>query len=167
MKKIDFIAFGVMFAAAICCSACGNNNRSRAQKSTAFYSLDQAYSLNLLSQNDLRNIAYYYGQTVFGYQPEEGFTPSPKNPETLDETVRKNICFDYYHFYSNKEVPIEQYYVANYYGTYHDCVVVEISDTYYACHDPIFVEGFSVGGVFIGDYASGILVWAHEESTLR
>lgn len=164
MKKFDCVVIGVLlFLTATCCPSCAND-RSKTDTRTAFYNLDQAYSRGLLSQNDLRNIAYYYGQTVCGYQPEEGFAPSPKVPETLDETTKNKICSDYY-FSSDKEVPIGHYYVAKYYGTYHGCVAVEISDTYYICHEPIFVEGFSVGGVYIGDYASGILIWLSDDCT--
>ncbi len=162
MKRIHNIAFCVIASiAATCCTACGDES-PKTEKQASFYHLEQAYSRDLLTQDDLRNIAYYYGLTTYGYQPEEGFTPSPKTPETLDEATQKEICNDYYRLSSDKEVPLDQYFIAHYYGTYHGHVAISISDTYHVCHDPVYVEGYSVGGVFIGDYASGILVWVTE-----
>ncbi len=55
-----------------------------------FYMLQEAHDLGLIDKQDLQNIAHYHNSGVFD---EEGFVPTPKDPETLtDEQTQKLLA---------------------------------------------------------------------------
>lgn len=126
----------------------------------SFYDLDEAYEMGFLTQNDLKNIAYYYhtrnGDTE---HVDPTFTPSPKNPETLDEKTQRAIKQDYL----NKVIDmpdgsIDHVFIYYYYGTYNGNIVIHVTDDYY-CYDYLF-EDVNIGGVNFYSYTAAYLqVW--------
>ena len=78
MKKINLFLICLMFS--LCLVSCDKCNEG------TFYILEEAYEQNLISKEDLKNIAYYYNELV-----DNDFVPTPKDPEVLDECTEKII----------------------------------------------------------------------------
>ncbi len=88
-----------------------------------FYRLQEAYDLGLIDKQDLQNIAHYHNSGVFD---EEGFVPTPKDPETLtdEQTQELLAAFTQARKEGLKNEPDDmEYFVEKYYGTYNGHIV--------------------------------------------
>ena len=121
----------------------------------SFYTLQEAYDIGWLTQEDLMNIAYYNngGRTDNEEIMSETYQPVPKTPEVLSEPVAKSIKKAWAKRYNGDntnqatDITEEMVYISEYYGTYKDCVAViaDRSDAQYVdVYAPVPVE---IGGV--------------------
>jgi len=132
-----------------------------------FYSLQEAYDNEWITIEDLRSIAYYYSFTVVdgGSNNPENFEPKPKTPEALSDKTEKAIKRTYLIELqkSISEATIDDVRIADYYGTYGDCVVVNVWDD---CidYDLLFIPEQFIGGVLFRNYcARTASVWIAEQ----
>lgn len=157
MKKILIILSAILAAVLLCCGIVGCTS----QPDGTFYSLDEAYTNGWLSQDDLKNIAYYY-HTQHGETEhiDESFTPTPKTPETLSEEVQKKIKRTYLNdVLDMPDGSLDRVIIHNYFGTYNGNIVLHISDDYNG-YDYVFDPVHEIGGVSFYEYVSAFLrVW--------
>jgi len=142
-------------------TACGNKEETMGK----FYSLQEAYDTEWLTVEDLRNIAYYHNNglewegeldmELGSFQPT-GFTPVPKNPNSLDVETEGKIKQDFI----KREVECketEHSVLILYYGTYNGCVAAKINGCWNYGGSPLL---FSIDGiVFLQGDNYDILVW--------
>ena len=148
-----------LFAAALCA---GCTPEQRYSESVGeFYSLDEAYENGWLTQGDLKNIAYYY-HTRYGETEhiDQSFVPTPKTPETLSEDIQNKIKRSYLNEIIDMPNGLfDQVIIYNYFGTYHDNIVLHISDNYNA-YDYVIETEHEIGGICFYEYSSAFLrVW--------
>lgn len=165
-KKVAILAIVLSLVAAAVAAVCAGcaPERQKTSSDGSFYSLEEAYEDELLTQDDLRNIAYYY-HTRYGETEHVGasFEPSPKTPETLSEDTQNKLR----RTYLNEVIKMpdgspDEVVIRGYFGTYNGCVVVDISDNYHQ-YDYVFEPEHEIGGVTFYDYVSAFLrVWAEE-----
>ncbi len=99
-----------------------------------FCTLQEAYDQGLLTQDDLKNIAYYQN----GGSDDENFEPMPKTPESLSDKTEKAIketrAYDLRNQDTNpiKKAKAKDVTILKYYGTYNNCVAVMITDYYHS-----------------------------------
>ncbi len=106
------------------------------------YILREAYELNLLSKDDLENIAYYYNKL-----DNDEFNAEPKNPEYINANIEKKIKKFYLKEIINEpNISINYVNIYDYYGTYNRCVVVGITDSFYV-YDYVIEDEYLVDGV--------------------
>ena len=106
------------------------------------YILREAYELNLLSKDDLENIAYYYNKL-----DNDEFNAEPKNPEYINANIEKKIKKFYLKEIINEpHISINYVNIYDYYGTYNRCVVVGITDSFYV-YDYVIEDEYLVDGV--------------------
>ena len=142
------------------CTGCSPEQRY-SKSVGSFYSLDEAYENGWLTQNDLKNIAYYYhtrhGETD---HVDETFIPNPKTPENLSEDTQNKIKRTYLDEVAM--VPdgvFERIEISQYFGTYNECVVIGIKSDYIV-YEPILYPVHIIGEVFFYDYIpTAIDVW--------
>ena len=93
-----------------------------------FYSLKEVYESNEITRQDLLSIVYYIYGMISDEYPED-FVPTPKDPEELDDNIKRVIE----NAYKNelKKQDEKQYsdaiVEAKYYGTYNDYICVGIN----------------------------------------
>lgn len=153
----------VLLGTVILCAGCAPEQRY-AKLAGSFYSLDEAYENGWLTQDDLKNIAYYFharnGETEY---IDEAFAPDPKTPESLDKKTQYKIKRTYLNeIIDMSDGSFDRVDIYDYFGTYNDNIVVYISDTYHA-YDYVIEEEHVIGGVCFYDYCSAVLrVWREE-----
>ena len=178
-----FISLGVLLSM-IACFFCG----CRDEPQGTFYSLQTAYEQGLLTQEDIKNIAYYrydgkewvYAgvdvneEAFYELQPTD-YAPIPKTPEVLSKETEKAIKESRAAFYRTLTFPdgkkiypkarARGFTVAQYYGTYNDCVAIRITENYSdkLFDDPAEVirEFYAIADVifFSSGKGIGITVW--------
>jgi len=136
-------------------------------KQGEFYTLREAFEQNLLSQDDLLSIAYYYngGRESNEELMGENFAPAPKIPEFPDNLTEKAIRQTFWNKYFESENPdgitLDDVGIENsYYGTYGDCVAVMVWRA--GAYQTVW-EDVEVGGVhFIYPNNNRILIWVEK-----
>lgn len=125
LKKIFcFLVILIMLIAML--AACAPKQRG------TFYTLQEAYDQGLLTQDDLKSIAYYQNEG----SDDESFTPIPKNPEVLSAKTEKAIRETKAYYFRNqspypiKEAKSKDIRILKYYGTYNNLVAVMFDDAY-------------------------------------
>ena len=149
MKAVNKILLfiSVLFTGLTLFCGCGTNKGE-------FVWLDEAYENEWLSQDDLKSIAYYYnlqysdGEVVY----EDDFTPLEKAPSELDEKTRDRIRAIYCKERGIRRKLYDEVSVMTYYGTYQNCVVVEITTSCMVGGDPMFYPEYELGGVKFYNY---------------
>lgn len=136
-----------------------------ARSEGGFYSLEEAYENGWLTQDDLKNIAYYYHDAQEVDVSDETFAPSPKDPETLSAETEYKIKRTYLNDVIGKEDgSFEHVFIYGYYGTYDGNVVIAISDDYHG-YDYVAEPQYNVGGVTFYQYIAAYLrVWRADEA---
>jgi len=154
-----------------------------------FYSLQEAYEQGLLTQEDIRSIAYYYYdgmEYVFvGVDKNEdsiydlqttGYVPIPKKPEILSTETEKAVKESGAAIYRAQTFPdgtkiypearAKGFTVTQYYGTYDDCVAISLTESYSNKFDspagapqPVFIELAEVVFVSIPGSIPNISIW--------
>ena len=121
-------------------------------KELEFYSemsLENAYNLGCLKQEDLRSIAYYYNENT----ETPTFELIPK--VELDKKIENNIKLSYLQKTYIKEVypnaTINDIQNFEYYGTYNGYAVVFIIDSLFG-YDFVFEPEYMIGGVPFYNY---------------
>ncbi len=133
----------------ICKTDGDEQNNSTTSNNGQFYSLDEAYALKKLSKEQLSNIADQYNTNE---------TQIINNQ--LNQEIQRKIK-NCYLFALTKIAPsatIDDVVIVNYYGTYDECVVVEVTDSIIQ-YDLIF-ETKDIDGVTFYNYcARKLSVW--------
>ena len=160
LKKL--IALGVLFAMTLSCfSAC--DPKVEISKG-AFYTLQEAYDNGWLTQEDIKDIAWYYYdgwscdfedlwknhymtqeavEKISHEQNENGelaeYTPSPKNPEVLDAETEKQIKQTRVNELrkSNIRITRKDVSIIGYYGIYGNCSALMLTNRGMAYQDSI------------------------------
>ncbi|MDE5545882.1 MAG: hypothetical protein K2I88_00300 [Anaeroplasmataceae bacterium] len=111
------------------------------------YSLEEAYNKNLLSREDLLNVAYYYNKEN-GVENSD-FTPKTLDPEVLSSKMENEArkAQKKYLEQSYKNVTLEDVKVVGYYGTYNNCVVVLFNSSSCITSDILFLEEYTIEDV--------------------
>jgi hypothetical protein len=131
----------------------------------AFYSLQEAYDNGLLTQDDLRSIAYYQN----GGSDDESFVPKPKSPVTLSaetESAIKESAAASYRAQKNDNgesmypnVVASDFTIIKYCGTYNGNVAIMLSEIF-SGSDPAVIEEVVVAGVtFVYSSGNRIVIW--------
>ena len=147
MKKVLMICF--MLAIIICIGGCNKNVGK-------LYTLEEAYDLNLITKDDLKNIAYYFNKVE-----SNDFVPKPKNPESIDEKTERLIKKTYLRdILKEPRLSTEKVHIYEYYGTYNDCIALRITDSY-NCYDYLIHEEYIIDGVsFYSFHVASIRIYA-------
>ena len=147
MKKVLMICF--MLAMIICIGGCNKNVGK-------LYTLEEAYDLNLITKNDLKNIAYYFNKVE-----SNDFVPKPKNPESISKKNEKLIKKTYLRDeLKEPRLSTKKVHIYEYYGTYNGCIALRITNSY-NCYDYIIHEEYIIDGVsFYNFYVAGISIYA-------
>jgi len=151
LKKI--ISFGVFLIMAVSLFfGCGPENKGH------FYSLKEAYDKGLLTQDELKSLAYYYNDG----SDDEDFVPKLKVPEILSNDTEKRIKETYLSDKVKKDYPnatISGIRIIEYYGVYNDCIAVFVVDEYRVIDVRIEPECM-VGDVLFRDFTfPGLEIW--------
>ena len=127
-----------------------------------FYTMEEAYENGWLTQEDILSIAYYYNQGTDGNEElmGENYAPKPMVPETLDEERVNQIKRTYLNeVIAMPEGTFEHVIIRAYYGTYHENIVIHITDDYHG-YDYVFEPEHEIGGVLFYHYVGAFLrVW--------
>lgn len=153
MKKVVMVGVIVMVCIGLF-SAC------TPKKSGEFYTLQEAYDQGLLTQDDLKSIAYYHN----GESEDESFVPMPKTPEVLSNKTEKAIKETRaYNLRTQNPNPIKKaeakdITILKYYGTYNNCVALIMDDIH---HDYSSAEReVTIDGVlFHYNDGNSIIIW--------
>ena len=147
MKKVLMICF--MLAMIICIGGCNKNVGK-------LYTLEEAYDLNLITKDDLKNIAYYYNK--LGYSE---FVPKSKDPKSISKKNERLIKKTYLRdVLKEPRLSIKKVHIYEYYGTYNGCIALRIIDSY-NCYDYIIHEEYIIDGVsFYIFYVASISIYA-------
>lgn len=138
MKKVLMICF--MLAMIICIGGCNKN-------AGKLYTLEEAYDLNLITKDDLKNIAYYFNKVE-----SSDFVSKPKNPETISKKNERLIKKTYLRdVLKEPRLSIKKVHIYEYYGTYNGCIALRITDSY-NCYDYYIYEEYVIDGVSFYDF---------------
>ena len=120
------------------------------------YRLEDAYNLNLITQDDLKSIAYYFNKLE-----DTDFVPKPKNPESIDKKTERLIKKTYLRDILKKpKLSIKKVHIYGYYGTYNGYIALRITDSY-NCYDYNIHEEYIIGGVsFYHFHKTSIRIYA-------
>lgn len=152
MKRI--VCLGVVIIMIFSMAACTPKQRG------TFYTLQEAFDQGMLTQDDLRSIAYYQN----GGSEDEDFEPKLKTPESLSEKTEKAIKETRAYDLRNqdtkpiKEAKAKDITILKYYGTYNNCIALMMNDIY---HDyPTALREVTVEGVLFR-YSDGnsLIIW--------
>lgn len=107
------------------------------------YTLEEAYDLNLITKDDLKNIAYYFNKVE-----SSGFVPKLKNPESISKKNERLIKKTYLRdVLKEPRLSIKKVHIYEYYGTYNGCIALRITDSYnrydYNIHEEYIIDGVS------------------------
>jgi hypothetical protein len=119
-----------------------------------FYTLQEAYNKELLTDNDLIEIAdYYQGKNLMDKKDS-------LSVNLLDERTKNQIIKCYLlNIINDINVSDEYVNIYAYYGTYNSAVAVGITDTYNV-YDMLIIPEYRVGDVIFYNYAeSDIRIW--------
>jgi len=153
-KKI--ICLGVMLVMVFSLVACKNPERHHEKpRVVGSYKLEYAYENGWLSKTDLKNIAYYHNGVS-----NKNFISKPKDPEMLSKEVENKIKQMYLEKLKemDPEATLDNVWIEKYYGTYSDCVVVNVKDDRIYI-DPPMLKDRRIGGVLFRKYWSLNRVW--------
>lgn len=109
------------------------------KKHGEFYTLQEAYDQELLTQEDLKSIAYYHN----GASEDESFESIPKTPEILSKKTEKAIKETRaYNLRTRSSNPISKakakdVTILSYHGTYNNCVALMMDDVYHDYTDAL------------------------------
>ena len=120
-----------------------------------FYSLKEAYSKKILTNEDLRKISYYYCQWESVDNKKDTLSIS-----LLKDNQQKQIKNSYLLNVLNDNTISEDYVkLYAYYGTYNGAIAVGITDSYYA-YDLLIIPEYVVGEVTFYNFSeSEIRIW--------
>ena len=97
--KVLFIAFAMFLSLSLILLGCDNATEAVYEEPEyEFYSLQELYHSGEISRQDLLTIAYYnnYGTTEKNEDKyPEDFVPTPKDPDSIEDSVIKKIDTDY------------------------------------------------------------------------
>ena len=160
-KLLACVAAGLPLVAAVLVAGCTPEQQYAASVGN-FYSLEEAYENGWLTQEDILSIAYYYNQGTDGNEElmGENYVPNPIVPETLDEERVYQIKRTYLNeVIAMPEGSFEHVFIRAYYGTYHENIVIHITDDYHG-YDYVFEPEHEIGGVLFYHYVGAFLrVW--------
>lgn len=129
-----------MLAMIICIGGCNKN-------AGKLYTLEEAYDLNLITKDDLKNIAYYFNKVE-----SSDFVSKPKNPETISKKNERLIKKTYLRdVLKEPRLSIKKVHIYEYYGTYNGCIALRITDSY-NCYDYYIYEEYVIDGVSFYDF---------------
>ena len=149
----------LVFFSAFCIVGCNNvNNNEKSNlnsnntqvKYRKFYTLESAYWNNLITLDDLLNIAYYYNNKT---DLNQNFTYEITKKAPLSTSLLLEMQEAAYLQYKSDENPIvrENVNISNYYGTYSNCVALNIKADYYN-GDPYYIESYTIDSVVFTNY---------------
>lgn len=158
-KKIIGLTMVVLLTFSL--SSCIRNDIGGGKSMGAFYSLLEESFKGSLTQEDLKNIAYYHNGGRVGNESkiDENFVPIAKNPETLNKEIDNRIRQDYLNNIKKKDVSatIDGVFIHAYYGIYNGYVAIVISDNY-----TVFAQGTMPDIIVDGikfSFHHGLLLW--------
>lgn len=138
MKRLINIGIVLMLAAAVaaCAPKIETTLEDEPEKKGDFYSLQEAYDLELLTQDDLKNIAYYLSVDggVEDENEDDSFVPLPKTPEVLSIETENAIKETRAYYLRNlsphsiQDAKADGIRIFLYFGTYNNCVAVMMYD---------------------------------------
>lgn len=127
VKKITGLIIGALLLfSLVACSV------SKEDGMGTFYSLRDAFDKNIVTQDDLKNIAYYLN----GNSDDDTFIPTPLSPTYLSDEVEKSIKLTaVYELHtrgenSKPEATVEDITIIGYYRTYNDYIAVRLNDSF-------------------------------------
>lgn len=152
-SKLGLIS--LLFCAVMVFTMVGCTKQNEDKNSGEFAWLNSAYENNWLTVDELKSIAFYYNGLHYDGKVDYGedFIPLVKNPAALDDAMQKKIISSYC-----KERDIEEFCdevsIPAYYGTYGNCIVIEIAS---GCTtgggDPIYYPEYELGGIIFYNYS--------------
>lgn len=124
-------------------SLCGCNVTSKGE----LMLLEEAYEAGYINDEQLKSIAFYYQGTR-----ESGFEPIVKNPKKIslinEQRIKKLYADKYLDFSIFSMFTVE---ILDYYGTYNECVALDITDNIYL-YDLVIEDEYKIGDVIFYNY---------------
>ncbi|MBQ9709178.1 MAG: hypothetical protein IJV67_00960 [Clostridia bacterium] len=151
MKK--FISFLLALMLCVSFSSCDNKEKKN-NNLGEYYTLQEAYNREILTDNDLIEIAgYYQGDDLINKK-------DPLSINSLTEETKNQIVKCYLlNIIKDINVSAEYVNIYAYYGTYNGAVAIGITDTYNV-YDLVVMAEYRVGDVTLYNYAeSDIRIW--------
>lgn len=152
MKKINGLLF-ILILIILMSSMLNGCNATNGQ----LYTLNEAYDNGWISQDDLKNISYYWNNE----SSDSSFIPIPITPSELDPKMDKKIRKAYLQNFNRKfgEAKLNNIHIYNYYGTYGDCPIIYVSDDI-NLYDYKFEKQVYIGGILFTNYCAALIsVW--------
>lgn len=128
-----------------------------------FYSLKEAYNNGVLTQNDLKNIAYYLNDN----SDDDTFVPAPLSPVYLSDELENNIKMTaVYGLHtraenSKPEATIDDVTIIGYYGTYNDYIAVRLNDNFSDYPDVVYE--MEIDGVTFIYSGANVTIWHQDK----
>ena len=115
-----------------------------------FYTVEKAYWDGIITFDELLSIAYYYNNKE---DLNKNFTYEINKKVPLSTSLLLEMQEAAYLQYKSDENPInrENVNISNYYGTYSNCVALNIKADYYK-GDPYYIESYTIDSVVFTNY---------------
>ncbi len=115
-----------------------------------FYTVEKAYWDGIITFDELLSIAYYYNNKE---DLNKNFTYEINKKVPLSTSLLLEMQEAAYLQYKSDENPInrENVNISNYYGTYSNCVALNIKANYYN-GDPYYIESYTIDSVVFTNY---------------
>ena len=114
-------------------------------------SLENAYSLGYLTQEDLKSIAYYYNAETA--EPTFELIPKVELNKSIEEKIKLSYLQRSYIKDTYPKATANDIRRFDYYGTYNGCAVVFIIDSLFA-YDFVFEAEYTIDGVTFYNYCA-------------
>ena len=142
MKKICIML--LMVITTLFLPSCSKNEKMQ------IYNISDAYSLNMISKDELQEFANYYNNIT---NSDESIDNKLHISELDSKTIKK-IKKAYLNAYIKADhvfATTNSVDIKTYYGTYGNCTIVFVKDTFFQC-DIYYVPEYEIDGIMLYNY---------------
>lgn len=153
LKHSVLLLLLVIMGSIVLACAPTKSNPQNASDNDKIISIEDAYNNKLLTAADLQSIAYY-----MGCAGDTNYTPTPKNPSTLNSQTQLKIKKLYLKDLQKKysQATVNDVIINDYYGKYGSCIAVRLSNEIEHC-DYLFEDEHNIGGVTFYNYCGAFV----------
>lgn len=153
LKHLALLLLLVIMGSIVLACSPTKSNPQNASDDYKIISIEDAYNNKLLTTTDLQNIAYY-----MGCASNAKYTPTPKNPSTLNSETQLKIKKVYLKGLKNKhpQATVNNVIINDYYGKYGSCIAIRLSNEIEHC-DYLFEDEHNIGDVTFYNYCGAFV----------